>query len=52
MRKVGDNGMQAKEGSEVYGLCEVEGQEIKLPILMCSTKDFVLYLIVNEESLY
>lgn len=41
-----------KQKKEAYGLCEVVGQEIKLPVLICPTKDFVLYLIGNEEPLY
>ena len=50
LKKAGDNGVQAKEGS--YGLHEVEGQELKLSVLIRCPEDFVFYLIGNEEPPY
>ena len=37
---------------EERGLYEVEGQEIKLLALICSTKDFALYLIDQRSPTF
>lgn len=44
--------MACKQRKEAYGLHEVEGQELKLSVLIRCPEDFVFYLIGNEEPPY